>query len=197
MADKRIRENSVQTSNDVVDTIYTPNEKVETPNQYESVLQRLQELENANKTKDVTIAELSKQVKEAKWDISEQVKESKRKYWFEIDWTTRIKEEFFKFRFNCLIDENKEKVVIESNTIGRPTNYKNSNTWNWNNKHDLEITFHDGKKTTMDILDYINQKFQYEEFVDDNDIEVKDGKKYYTFRTKNFWTFTIKENFIN
>jgi len=66
MADKRIRKNSVQTTDEVVDTIYTPNEKVEPINQYESVLQRLQELENANKTKDATIAELSKQVKEAK-----------------------------------------------------------------------------------------------------------------------------------
>lgn len=193
MANKRKRD-VVDTTGSIVENtpnenIYTPNEKIEKPNQHESILQRLQELEEQNKV-------LSKQVKEAKWDISDQVKESKRKYGYTIDWK-RMKEEMFKFRYNVLIDNKVEKAVISSNTIGRPINYQNTNTWNWINKHDVEIIFHDGTKTTMDVLDYINQKFQYEEFVADDDITEKEGKKYYTFHSEKFGTFTVSEGFIN
>jgi hypothetical protein len=38
----------------------------------------------------------------------------------------------------------------------------------------------------MDILDYINQKILVKQYVKDEDIQVKDGKKYYTFHTENF-----------
>jgi hypothetical protein len=53
----------------------------------------------------------------------------------------------------------------------------------------------------MDLLDYLNQQFQYKDFVKDQDIETRDTKddrgniiktKFYTFRTEKFGTFTTK-----
>lgn len=195
MAEKRIRDGveSIEDTN----TIITPETKQEQPNQYDTILQmfeennkRLAQLEQENK-------ELVKKVAEANWDISEQVKKSKRKYWYEIDWVTRKTDELFSFRYNCLINENKEKVIIKVETIWRPVNTFNSNTGKWNNIHNLKITFHDKTTTELDILDYINQKFQYEDFVNDEDIVKKDGVKFYTFNTKKFWKFTVAQNFIN
>ena len=113
-----------------------------------------------------------------------------------MDWT-RKEDELFKFGFRTLFDDRKEKVVIKTETIGRPVNYQNTNTGNWINKHDIKITFHDGTTTEMDILNYINQTVKNEEFVQDSDIKVIDGIKHYTFRTEKFWTFTIAQNFIN
>ena len=160
-----------------------------------AILQRLEQLESENK-------QFKKQIAEAKWDISENVKESKRRYGYEMDWVTRRKDELFKYRYNCINVQNdndtvEEKAVVETITVWRPLNVRNENTWKWTNEHNISITFHDGTKTKMDILDYMNQKFQYEEFVADEDIVIKDGKKHYTFRTEKFWTFTVKENFIN
>jgi len=196
MAEKRTRTTSTQVVTPNKDTIKTPTEKVEQNNQYDSILQiveeqnkKLQKLDEENKV-------LTKKVAEASWDISEQVKESKRKYWYNIDWTRKA-DELFKYRYNCLLDDNKEKVVIKTQTIWRPINIRNDNTGKWANQHNLEVTFHDDTKTTIDVLDYINQKFQYEEFIADKDIEVIDGKKNYTFHTEKFWTFTMAENFIN
>lgn len=60
----------------------------------------------------------------------------------------------------------------------------------------MEITFHDGTKTEMDVLDYINQQVGVEHYVSDSDINVIDGKKNYTFRTEKFGTFTISQQFI-
>ena len=71
----------------------------------------------------------------------------------------------------------------------------NSNTWHWTNIHDVEITFQDGTTKEMDLLDYINQKVVIKDFVKDEDIQVIDGVKNYTFRTDKFGTFTIAENF--
>jgi len=193
MADKRIR----STNTEKVKTVEKENKNIITPNentpvadkQYDSVLQKLAELEAQNK-------ELTKKVAEASWDISDKVKESKRKYWFNID-GSRNKEEQFKFRYNCLMDNGKEKVVISAETIWRPIHYQNSNTWKWVNEHNVKVVFHDNTSTKIDVLDYINQKFQYEDYVLDTDINSKDGIKHYTFNTDKFWTFTIKENFIN
>jgi len=197
MADKRIRTNSTDTvpKDTVVNTNQNENQAGlnpqpdAQPNQYDSIMQAIEELKSENK-------ELRSKVAEANWDISEKVKESKRRYWFNLDWT-RKPEESFKFRYNCLMHSGKEKAVISTKTIWRPVNVRNNNTWKDTNIHDLEVIFSDNTKTKIDVLDYINQKFQYEEFVKDGDIEVIDGKKNYTFRTKNFWTFTVAENFIN
>ena len=187
MADARIRNNTAVIPKE--ENIITPNTKIEEPNQYDSVLARLQELEDQNRT-------LTKQVAEAKGDISEKVKESKRKYWYNIN-GSRKADELFKYRYNCLIDESIEKVVIETKTIARPVHYQNSNTGKWVNEHNIEVLFHDGTKTKIDVLDYINQKFQYEDFVSDSDMTEKDGKIYYTFHTEKFGDFTIAQNFIN
>ena len=183
MADKRIPTTEATTP------IVPPTEQIQSPNQYDSILQRLQELEEQNRV-------LTKKVAEANGDISAQIKESKRKYGYNMDWT-RKEDELFKFGFRTLFDDRKEKVVIKTETIGRPVNYQNTNTGNWTNKHDIKITFHDGTTTEMDILNYINQTVKNEEFVQDSDIKVIDGIKHYTFRTEKFWTFTIAQNFIN
>jgi hypothetical protein len=187
MAIKRTRTTSTTTVTPEVDTVINPTEKVEKENKYDSILQRLQELEEQNKT-------LTKKVAEANWDISEQIKNAKRRYWYNLDWT-RNTDELFKYGYNTLISDRKEKVVISAYTIGRPINIKNHTTWKWENIHDLDITFQDWTKTEMDVLDYINQKVRYDDFVRDEDIQVIDGVKNYTFRTEKFWTFTIKENF--
>ena len=189
MADKRIRDNITPTDTLNIDPVINE-PKQETSNQYDSILQKIQELENKNK-------ELEKKVAEASWDTSEKVKESKRKYWYEQDWTTRRLSEKFRYRYNCLIDDGKEKVVISTKTIWRPVNMRNDNSWKYTNIHDLEVVFHDWTKTKIDVLDYINQKFQYKEYVNDGDIVVKDGIKNYTFHTETFWTFTVAQNFIN
>lgn len=93
--------------------------------------------------------------------------------------------------------DREEKVVISSHTIGRPVNSRNENTGKWVNIHNVEIEFHDGSKTVMDVLDYINQHYTIEQEVPESDIKKIDGVKHYTFRTEKFGDFTIAENFIN
>lgn len=188
MAEIRNR-NTNNVTNTTIENIVTPETKIEQPNKYDSILQRLEELETQNKT-------LSKKLNEARGDISDDIKESKRKYWYTIDWK-RLPEEMFKYRYSCLMDDRKEKVVIETETIWRPKNIRNSNTWKWVNEHNIKVLFNDNTFAEMDILDYINQKYLIEEFVADEDIKEKDGKKYYTFHSEKHWTFTIAENFIN
>lgn len=185
MADKRIRTKSTTIENEVTPVLETASPQVD--KKYDSILQKLEELEAQNKL-------LAKKVAEANWDISEQIKQSKRKYGYNLDWT-RKPEELFKFGYNTLIHDRKEKVVISSLTIWRPINIKNHTTWRWENKHDVEITFQDWTKTEMDVLDYINQKVRYDDFVKDEDIQTKEWVTYYTFRTEKFWTFTLAENF--
>lgn len=186
MAEKRIRE---EISTTPTLEILTPEQPTPQTNQYDSVLQKLQELEEQNKI-------LTKKIAEANWDISEKVKESKRKYGYNMDWS-RKSDELFKYWYRTLIDDRKEKVVTKSETIGRPVNVRNNNTGKWHNEHNVEITFHDGTKAEMDVLDYINQSVKIEDYVQDSDIKVIDGIKNYTFRTEKFWTFTIPQNFIN
>jgi hypothetical protein len=190
MADKRIRTNGAESLESEItqDAIITPTEQVK-DNQYDSILQRLNE-------QDETIKHLTKKLAESTNDISEQVKESKRKYWYNIDWT-RNPDELFKYWYRTLIHDRNEKVVVKTETIGRPVNARNENTGKWYNKHDIIVTFQDGTTTEMDVLDYINQTVKYEEFVQDKDIQVIDGVKNFTFRTDKFWTFTIPLNFIN
>ncbi len=137
-----------------------------------------------------------KKVAEANGDISEQVKESKRRYGFDID-GKRNPAEPFKYGYRVLVHDRKEKVVVKTETVGRPVNFRNENTGKWTNRHDIKVTFHDGTETEMDILEYINQNYKVEDYVQDSDIQVKDGIKYYTFRTEKFKTFTIAQNFIN
>lgn len=188
MADKRIRDNILDDTSNVI----TPEQKIEQPTQYDSILQRLEELESQNK-------ELLKKVAQANWDLSQQVKESKRHYWYEWEkWiSARKADELFKYRYNCLLSDWKEKVVISTETIWRPINLLNQNTWKWTNEHNIKVNFQDWTNTKVDILDYINQRFQYEDFVRDEDIKLENWKKQYTFRTEKFWTFTISEQFIN
>jgi hypothetical protein len=152
-------------------------------------LQMVQDLQDKNKI-------LEKRIAEAKWDISEQVKESKRKYWYNLDGSRRP-EESFKFWYRTLINDRKEKVVVKTETIGRPVNIKNHTTGKWENKHDIIVTFQDWTTIEMDILDYINQTVKVDDYVPDSDIQVIDGVSFYTFRTEKFWTFTIAQNFIN
>ena len=120
MAQKRTRaESSTVTPN--MDTVITPNEQAPTQNnQYDSILQLVQE--QAEQIKNLT-----KKVAEANGDISEQVKESKRRYGFNIDGSRKTDEQF-KYKFKTLVHDRKEKVVISSETVGRPVHYMNSNT---------------------------------------------------------------------
>lgn len=171
-------------------------------NQYDSILQMV---EAQNKELAAIKAEnqvLSKKVAAASGDISKEVKEATRIYGYGFD-KKRIPEEMFKFGYRVLMHDDKEKgmkdkVVVNSVTKGRPVNFRNENTGKWTNVHNVEITFHDGTKTEMDVLDYLNQFITVQDFVADEDI-VKgiDGKNYYTFRTEKFGTFTLAENFIN
>jgi hypothetical protein len=187
MAAKRTRTHSAPTVTPTMDTVKTPTEQI--PNQYDSILQRLQELEAQNKV-------LTKKVAEANNDISEQVKESKRRYGYEMDGSRKV-DELFKYGYRVVMNDRVEKVVIKTETVGRPVNYRNENTGKWTNQHTVEVTFHDGTKTEMDVLDYINQSVKTDDFVRDEDIKVIDGKRFYTFHTDKFGTFTIAENFIN
>lgn len=156
---------------------------------FEKMQAKMDALENDNKS-------LKKQIAAAGGDISEEIKEAKREYGFDSS-KRRIPEEMFKFGYRVLMHENADRVVVSSKTIGRPINQKNTNNGKWTNIHNVEIEFHDGTKAEMDILDYINQYVKIEDFVADEDIKTKDGKKFYTFRTEQFGTFTVAENFIN
>lgn len=175
-----------QTSENVI----LPNEQApKNTNQYESILQLVEEQSRQ-------IEELKRNQRAATGDISEEVKQSKRKYGYDFS-NNRIPEEKFKFSYRVLMYDRAERVVVSSKTVGRPVNFRNENTGKWTNVHNVEVEFHDGTKAEMDVLDYINQFYKQEEFVSDEDIKTVDGKTYYTFRTEKFGTFTIEKPFIN
>jgi len=142
------------------------------------------------------ISELTKAQKASNGDISEDIKNAQRKYGYDAG-NNRIPEEQFSFKYRVLMHDRKERVVISANTVGRPVNFRNENTGKWTNVHMIEVTFHDGTKTEMDVLDYINQFYLVEESIPDSDIQRKDGKTYYTFRTEKFGTFTVEQLFLN
>jgi hypothetical protein len=58
MADKRIRDNITPTDTLNIDPVINE-PKQETPNQYDSILQKIQELENKNKELEKKVAEAS------------------------------------------------------------------------------------------------------------------------------------------
>ena len=181
MAEKRIRATSAAVTPDL-DAVKTPNETISETNKYDSILQMVQDLQEQNKI-------LSKKVAAANNDVSEQVKESKRRYGYNVD-GSRKADELFKYRYRVIMDDRVEKAVLETKTVGRPVNIRNDNTGKWTNQHIVEVFFHDGSKTEMDVLDYINMSDVREDFIEDSDKEVKDGKVFCTFHTEKFWTFT-------
>lgn len=194
MAPKRNRTTSTDSIEQVTDNVVLPSEQV---SETQSILQKFQELEERNRKQDELIKTLSKQVAFANGDISEEAKDAKRKYGYELDGHTRRKEESFEYGYRVLVDNRKEKVVIKTETIGRPVQSTNYNTGKKTTEHNITVTFHDGSTVEMDAIEYIEQFYVVKQIVPDSDIAVIDGKKHYTFRTDKFWTFTIAENFIN
>lgn len=177
------------------DAVITPN--VETPNENNNIFQKFEEMQDQMRLQNETIRNLTKEVAKAKGDISEDAKDAKRKYGYEMDGRTRRDDEQFEYGFRVLVHERKEKVVISTQTIGRPVTSTNYNTGKRINQHDIEITFHDNTKTEMDALEFINQFYVIKQIVPDSNIAVVNGKKNYTFDTEKFGTFTVAENFIN
>ena len=163
--------------------------QINEPANMSQIIKRIDELEAKNKI-------LESKLREANGDISESIQKSKRKYWYNIDWT-RKKDELFKYKYNTIMIGQIEKAVKEVKTIWRPTNILNHNTGKWTNKHDVEVTFIDWNKEVMDILEYLDTKKLNEEYVSENDIRREELETYYTFRTKQFWDFDINQKFIN
>jgi hypothetical protein len=192
MAIKRIRK-----SEDVVTQEPTPTVPLTQTTDFEAILKRIQTLENQNVEKDQTIKDLTKKVLSAWNDISQEVKDSKRRYGYEMDGVTRRLDENFEYGYKVMLNDRKEKVVIKTETIGRPMESTNYNTGKKTYVHDVKVFFHDGSMIEIDALEFINQFYTKKQLVPDSDITVKDGVKQYTFRTEQFWTFTIAENFIN
>lgn len=189
MAPKRNRTTSATPIENVTENVVLPTEQKET----QAILQKFQELEERNRKneekarqQDELIKTLSKQVALANGDISEEAKDAKRKYGYELDGHTRRKEESFEYGYRVLVHDRKEKVVIKTETIGRPMTSTNYNTGNRTEIHDITVTFHDGSETEMDAIEFITQFYTIKHLVPDSDIEVIDGKKYYTFRTDKF-----------
>jgi predicted nucleotidyltransferase len=114
-----------------------------------------------------------------------------------MDKVTRRAGEDFEYGYKVLLNERKEKVVIKTETIGRPMESTNYNTGKKTYVHDIKVFFQDGSMIEMDALEFINQFYTKKQLVPDSDIIVKDGVKQYTFRTEQFGTFTVAENFIN
>ena len=165
-------------------------------NQYDSMLALFEEQSRKIDEQNRRISELTKAQKASNGDISEDIKNAQRKYGYDAG-NNRIPEEQFSFKYRVLMHDRKERVVISANTVGRPVNFRNENTGKWTNVHMVEITFHDGTKAEIDVLDYVNQFYLVEESIPDTDIERKDGKTYYTFRTEKFGTFKVEQPFVN
>jgi ATP-dependent protease HslVU (ClpYQ) peptidase subunit len=80
----------------------------------------------------------------------------------------------FKHKYNVLINDRIEKVVINTETIGRPVMQTNYNTGKKVYNHNITVTFADETTIEMDVLDYINEKYTYEDFVKDENIKIID-----------------------
>lgn len=166
-------------------------------NQFDSVLRRLEEQEKRAQQQEETIRSLKRQVAEAKGDISEESKDSKRKYGYEQDGHTRRKEEMFEYGYSVIVHERKERAVLRTETIGRPSTHTNYNSGKRIDSHDIKVFFHDGTETEMDALEYITQKFVVKQLVPDFDIRVENGEKFFTFDTEKFGKFEISQKFVN
>jgi len=175
------------TPDESTNAVITPN--VEAPNNSE-ILTLLKKLEREN-------AEMKKEIAKANWDISEDVKESKRKYGYELDGITRRKDEWFEYGYKVLTHDRKEKVVIKFENIGKPQTVTNYNKGTRQYIHDISLTFHDGSTAEMDLIEFGNSYYLEKVLVPDENIEKKNGKLYYTFETEKFGTFTISQDFIN
>lgn len=183
MAPKRTRSATAEAPK-VTENVVLPNEAQ--PTETQTILQKFEAMEERSRKQDELIKTLSKQVALANGDISEEAKDAKRKYGYELDGHTRRKEESFEYKYRLLVDDRKEKVIIKTETIGRPIAYVNQNNGRKINEHDIKITFHDGSTKEMDAIEYIEQFYLEKQLVPDSDIEVIDGKKFYTFRTEKF-----------
>ena len=126
----------------------------------------------------------------------EKLQESKRLYGYEIDRKTRRKDELFSYRFHELVHDRKKKVVVNFERI-QEVFEKNETTGKWIHEDICLITFHDGTTAEMNTLDYLNRHKKVSHFLADEDIEVIDGIKYFTFRNTKYGTFTVPEGLIN
>jgi len=104
------------------------------------------------------IKSLQKEVKEAKGDTSEAIKDARRQYGKNPDGTTN-EQEPHKYKYTCLLDDGKEKVIISQTTIGRPNHYQNFNTGKWVTEHKIHIVFHDGTTKDMEYGDLVETMY--------------------------------------
>lgn len=110
--------------------------------QMKDIFQKFTEFEQNLKQKDKQIEELQKQIQKGDNNIKDDIENSKRRYGYELDGTRR-KSESFEYGYKVLIHDKKEKVVIKTETIGRPIVSNNFNTGKRIYLHDLTIYFHD------------------------------------------------------
>jgi len=193
MADMRYRANKIAVANGT-DPVATnaveklpPNVSIETT--LANMQKQIKELENRNKI-------LEDKVKRESKDISEELRKTRRRYWFDINWR-RNSDELFKFKFSTLLVDRIEKVVKSTETVGDIINDIDYRTNRRVVEHNIIITFIDWTTTEIDTIEYLKRKRLYEESVGDNDIIEREDWKYYIFRTERFGTFEINEKFIN
>jgi len=89
----------------------------------------------------------------------EKLRESRRKYGFELDGVTIRKDEPRKYKYRILMDEGVEKAIIKCDTVGRPISDINHNTGKRINEHTVEMTFQDGSKKRMDLTEYLQRTY--------------------------------------
>lgn len=165
----------------------------------DALMKRFDEQDRRAKEQDAVIRDLKREIAAAKGDISEDAKEAKRRYGYELDGVTRRADEPFEFGVKTLVHERKVKAVVSTETIGRPTVTNNYNKGTKTYVHDLKVTFHDGSSVEMDAIDFINQYVTAKFAVPDSDIreDKKTGIKTYAFRTAEFGTFEVSQKFVN
>lgn len=192
------RERNKSDSSEITEVQIPPmSPTVESPNIMD-VINRLQKLEQSNKEKDEVIDFLKQEVKEAKGDMSDKIKDSKRRYG-ELPNGAINKAEPRKYKYNLYMVGTEEKVIVKAETIGRVVQYTNPNTGITVNEHNLHLVFHDGEALDVEYNDYIERVYPGGDngdgdFVQYDDIEpLADGSKNYTFRTEKYGTFTINK----
>lgn len=190
MAEKRIRENEVNSEN-----IVTPSEKIEN-NWLESIFQKIQVLEKQVLEAKEKNNFLEKKLEETNPDVAKRIAEQKIHYWYTWQkwafWVKRVPNQLFNYWYSVIVNDRVEKPIL-SITAWMPLTETNFNTWKRIYIHDIDVTLQDWTKLKMDILDFYNSKKIYRDFVKDKDIiENEDWSFSYTFRTEKFWTFTTK-----